>query len=213
MKKSIIALLLPLFIISACKKEPDVVSKVVTVSYPTINLTGSPYIHIPVGGNYADEGATLIDDVTGAQSHITATENDVDASTPGIYAMHYVAANANGFKTEAIRTVLVLDYTPAPGITINLSGLWQRTNGIYVNLIEMDTGLYIIDNFAGSTLVYPAYMITPDNTSISVPAQTAFGLDLDCTGEALNISPPDTSFSYVVNASGFGTATRTFVKQ
>jgi hypothetical protein len=213
MKKSIIALLLPLTILSACKKEPEVVSQVVTVSYPTINLIGSEYIHIPVGGSYADEGATLIDDITGANSHITATVNEVDASIPGIYAMRYIAANANGFKTEKVRTILVLDYVPAPGITLDLSGPWQRTNGIDVNIVRMDTGLYIIDNFAGSTAIFPAYMITPTDSTIDVPAQTAFGLDLDCTNETLNISPPDTSFSYVVIASGFGTATRTFIKQ
>jgi len=215
MKKISIILFLTVFVISSCKKEPDAVSKIVTVSYPTINLIGPAYIHISVGTPYTDQGATLIDDITGASSSISAVSNEVNVNVPGLYAVTYSAANSNGFKTTATRTVLVLDYTPPAGLDPNydISGLYQRTNGIFVNLIKMDNGLYIIDNFAGSSLVYPAYLLTPDTTSIDIPAQTTFGgFPIDVTGETFSSGPPIT-FAYHVMADGFGTGLRTFIHQ
>jgi hypothetical protein len=204
------------FVFSGCDKEPDPVSQTVDVTYPTINLKGAPYVHIPIGGSYVEEGATLIDDITGASSDIMPTESEVDNTTPGVYAVRFIAANANGFRTEAIRTVLVLDHTPPTTIdpSYDISGTYIRANfGIPVTLYKMASGLYIIDNFGGSTLIIPAYVLTPDSNSIDVPAQTSFGgFELDCINETWDPGPPAT-FSWVVQASGFGTATRTFIKQ
>ncbi len=215
MKKLIYIAILAGLSLASCKKDPDPVSKTVTVSYPTITLKGSPIVHIAVNGSYTDAGATLIDDITGASSDITPTFNEIDATTPGIYAVRYIAKNTNGFETEAYRTVLVLDYTPPAGLDPNfdLSGAYLRAaTGIINNVTKIDNGLYMMDNFGGSSAVYPAYFVTPDTTSISVPAQVAFGLNLDCSIELLNPGPP-ISFSYKVAASGFGTNTRIFEKQ
>lgn len=198
---------------AGCKKDPDTVSSVVTVSYPTINLKGPAYVHIPVGGSYTEEGATLIDDITGASTDISPTSSEVDNTTPGIYAVTFEAGNSNGFKTTVTRTVLVLDWVPPVTIDpgYDISGPYHRTNGIPVNLIKMETGLYIADNFAGSSLVYPAYLTTPDSSTIDVPPQTSFGgFALDCLNETFDGNAPIT-FSYVVDAAGFGTSVRTFI--
>jgi len=212
MKKINFIIIIAVLLFAACEKETSNVSKVVKVSYPTITLKGAAYVHISVGAAYTDAGATLKDDVTGAVSDITAKENSVDPSTPGIYEVSYEAANSNGFKTTATRTVLVLDYTAPAGLKLNLSGAWLRTNGIPVNYYEMESGLYSFDNFAGSALVYPAYLITPDDSTISIPAQTSFGLALDCINETLKIAPPDTTISYSVISDPFGDSKRTFNK-
>src|SRR5687767_1180245 len=216
MKKPIIYILLIVATVFAgCKKDPDTVSTVVNVSYPTINLKGAAYVHIPIGGSYVEEGATLIDDITGASTEIMPTSSEVDNTTPGLYAVRFIAANANGFKTEVIRTILVLDYTPPSTLDPNhdISGTYTRTaNGIQVTLYRMNTGLYIIDNFGGSTLIIPAYILMPDSNTIDVPLQRSLdGFELDCTGETFDPNAPIT-FSYVVEAAGFGTAVRTFVK-
>jgi hypothetical protein len=215
MRKSAALIFLLGVMLSACKKEPATVSKVVTVTHPTINLTGPAYVHLSVGEAYSDPGATLIDDVTGNSSTISATSSDLDVNTTGMYSITFEAANANGFKTTAVRTILVLNYTPPAALDSNfdISGLYQRTNGIYVNLYKMDNGLYIIDNFAGSTLVFPAYLLTPDTTSIDIPAQISLGgFALDVNSETFSNTPP-TTFSYRVDAAGFGTGVRTFIKQ
>jgi hypothetical protein len=215
MKKAIILFgAAAILLFAGCKKDPDTVSTVVEVSYPTINLKGPAYVHIPIGGSYVEEGATLIDDITGASSDISPTSSEVDNTTPGIYAVTFIASNANGFKTEVKRTVLVLDWTPPSTIDpgYDISGPYHRTNGIPVNLYKMASGLYIIDNFAGSTLVYPAYLITPDSSSIDIPAQNSFGgYPLECVNETFDGNAPIT-FSYICMASGFGTGVRTFIK-
>src|SRR5687768_15783772 len=101
-----------ILLFAGCEKEETAdISKTVTVSYPTMTLIGPAYIHIPTGGSYADQGAILVDDVSGASTTLTgadAIENTVDVNTPGIYQVHYVAANENGFTGEATRIVLVL---------------------------------------------------------------------------------------------------------
>lgn len=216
MRKSIIIILMAVASFSACKKDPAVVSTVVTVSYPTVTLNGADFIHIPVGGTFVDQGATLIDDITGASSQVSATESELDVTTPGLYAVKYIAANANGFRTQATRGVLVLDYTPPVGLdpAFDISGDYLRAaTGVVAKLIRMDNGLYIFDHVGGSTAV-PVYMLTPDTTSIDVPLQTTYnGLSVECTNEVLTTNPPPITFRYKVAASGFGTSTRTFVKQ
>ncbi|MFM2206773.1 MAG: hypothetical protein RL213_748 [Bacteroidota bacterium] len=214
MKRNISLIFAVAVLAIGCNKDPDPVSKVVDVTYPTITLKGPAIVHIPVNGTFTDDGATLTDDVTGAVSDISATVNEIDATTEGIYAVRYIASNANGFKTEVVRTVLVKDYTPPANLDPNfdISGTWVRTNGIVNNVVKIDNGLYVMDNFAGSTAVYPAYMVTPDTTSFDIPEQTAFGLHLECTNETILSSNPFT-VKYIVSASGFGTQFRTFIKQ
>jgi len=214
MKKISIILIVFTTIIAGCDKDPDPVSTVVTVTYPGITLNGEKFIHLPVNGTYVEEGAVLTDDITGAQSNITATSSDLDVTTEGMYKVSYVAANSNGFKTEEIRTILVLDYTPPPGLDPNydISGQYVRTsNGVEVTLAKVNNGLYIIDRVGGSTAV-PAYILTPDETSIDVPAQTSFdGFPLDVINETFTSGPPIV-FSYRISAENFGTGVRTFEK-
>src|SRR5258708_3180604 len=102
MKKINLLILIILVIFTSCKKEVKNVSQVVNVTYPKIVLKGPAYVHLPVGGSYSDEGATLTDDISGAVSQISATQSYVDFSTPGLYPIKYVAANKNGFNTTVI---------------------------------------------------------------------------------------------------------------
>jgi hypothetical protein len=177
-------------------------------------LIGPTHVHIPIGGSYTDDGATLTDDITGAQSQITATSSDVDNTTPGLYQMTYEAANANGFRTAVIRTILVLDYTPAAGLTVNLEGPWVRTaTGIEAYWNKMQTGLYIID-YAGGVTSTPVYVVQTSDNTVDIPPQTTFnGLPIEGTDEALTYTATDTTVAYRLMAAGFGTGLRTFVKQ
>lgn len=212
--KFLILILILAVAIGGCKKKIDPVSKIVDVTYPTIVLNGPSLIYIHVGGSYADEGATLTDDVTGDVTQITATSSELDPSSPGLYAMKYEAANSNGFRTEVDRIVLVLDYTPAVGLdpNLNLGGDWLRSNGAPLTYTRVDNGLYVIDKIGGSTAV-PVYLITPTNTTIDIPLQTTIGgLQADCLNETIDMSGGDTTITYNVDASGFGTQLRTFTK-
>ncbi len=216
MKKLYILILSIVFILNSCKKDPDVVSKVVEVTYPTINVNGSEIIHLPINGTYTELGATLIDDVSGAQSQIQPISNEIDVTTQGMYKVTYEAANANGFKTQAVRNVLVLDYTPPAGLDPNfdISGNYLRAvTGVIAKLVKLDNGLYVSDHIGGTSAI-AAYIVTPDTMSIDLPVQVVYGELLEGINETFNNSnPAATTFSYKIVAESFGTSTRTFVKQ
>lgn len=212
--KNIILLLAVTTVFAGCEKDPDPVSTVVDVSYPTVELKGPEFVYIPIGGTFTDEGAILTDDVSGAQSDITATSSEVDPTTPGLYAVTYEAANANGFLASATRNVLVLDYTPAPGLTVSLAGPWLReATGVEAIWHEMQPGLYII-SYAGGVSSTPVYAIQTSDNVVDIPAQTTIGgLALEGIDETLEFSETDTTITYKLIAQGFGAGDRTFVKQ
>jgi Domain of unknown function (DUF5011) len=216
MKKLFILILATGFVISSCNKDHEVVSTVVEVTYPTINVNGSEFIHLPINGTYTELGATLIDDISGAQSQIQPVANDLDVTTQGIYSVTYEAANTNGFRTEVKRKILVLDYTAPVGLDPNfdISGNYLRAaTGVIARLIKLDNGLYISDHIGGTSAI-AGYIVTPDTTSIDLPAQYTDGELLEGINETFdNSDPAHTTFSYKIIAETFGTSTRTFVKQ
>src|SRR5262245_41984307 len=109
MKKIILASLCLLALSIGCKKE-DNVSRVVNATGPVVTLKGSKFVSIPVGGTYADPGATVFDDFTNKTSDVSADVNTLDAATPGLYYMEYTAKNANGYVTSAARYIAVTNW-------------------------------------------------------------------------------------------------------
>lgn len=216
MRKSIITILMAGTLLTACKKETRDVSKVVNVSYPVITLNGAPIISQSVGiGSYVDAGATGTDDVTGLSSSLTPVSNNVDLTSPGFYGVKYTMKNSNGYITSATRLILVTPVDPA----VDLSGTYARTsNGKTVTITKKGTGLYTTDNVggvAGNLLyVFDVYFGQTSNSTIEVPSQpNHLGGDVYCNNTTLSISPADTSFSWIVRGSGFGTSVRTFSHQ
>jgi hypothetical protein len=214
-----ITLVLALTVVMAgCKKDdPDPLSTVVNVSYPTIELAGAPIVSLSVGDTYTEAGATGTDDISGTTSQLTPVSNNVDASTPGFYGVKYSMKNANGYITDVIRLVLVTSADPA----LDISGTYARTsNGVEVHVSKAGTGLFIIDNIggvAGATpedYLFDVYMGMPTDSTLEIPAQpNNLGGEVYADDEQITLAPGDTSFSYIVRGSGFGTAVRSFVKQ
>lgn len=198
--------------VTGCEDETDEISKTVTVSYPKITLKDGEFTSIPVGGQFTDPGAVLTDDISGAQSDIEAAESDIDVTKPGLYFVTYSAANANGFETTVQRPVAVTSVDSA----IDLSGIYNRAaTDVEITVKKVANGLYVIDNVGGvappSDAVLPVYMVHTSPTEISIPPQlvpNGYGT-LDCTGEKLT----ETTLSWSVKNTGFGTATRTFEKK
>ena len=78
---------------------------------PVISVTGAPRIHIEVGDNYTDDGATATDNVDATVQVETA--GSVDTSTAGFYTITYTATDAAGNDaTPATRLVVVEDLSP-----------------------------------------------------------------------------------------------------
>lgn len=215
MKKIIIPIILTGFLFASCEKEIDPVSKVVTVSYPTIVLNGDQIISQGVGtGAYTDPGATGIDDLSGAQTALSPVLNTVDLTTPGFYAVKFSTKNSNGFITNLTRLVLVTPVDPL----VDISGTYARTsNGQTVTVTKKGTGLYTTSNIGGVAnnpdYIFDVYFGQVSDTEIQIPPQpNPLGGDVYAIGGTLDLNTPVT-YSYIVKGSGFGTSRRTFVKQ
>ncbi|HEV7230738.1 MAG TPA: immunoglobulin-like domain-containing protein [Bacteroidia bacterium] len=212
MKKILICVALLSAGFTACRKD-KVVSKVVTVSYPVITLKGNAVISTGIGtGAYADPGATGYDDVTKTTVSLSPVSNNVDLTKAGFYSVVYTMKNANGYVSQAVRLVLVTPVSPA----IDWSGTYKRvSNGQHVTITKQGTGLYTTDNIGGvagdPSFLFPIYIGQVSDTSIQVPSQISpKGGTLYCTNTTFSLTASDTTFSYVVVGSSFGTAVRAF---
>ncbi|HXS36385.1 MAG TPA: hypothetical protein VN721_06765 [Flavipsychrobacter sp.] len=216
--KKIAVLFLVVFCILGCKKKYNAVSQVVRVSTPTVTLTGSLYYSIPVGGSLPTISATAYDSVYKQSLPVTIDKSTLDNSTPGLYIVQIVATNQYGYKGSANVYVGVTNVPAAE----NLAGQYLRgATGAIVNVSKLATGMYLTDNFGGvDTTASPGFnfsavFVQTSDTTIDFGASgqpTADGT-LIVTDASLTTVPGDTSFSYKVTASGFGTSLRTFVKQ
>lgn len=215
MNKIINLVFITMFIlgINACKKiENQYPSKVVNVTYPGIELKGDEGISIHVGDTYVDPGATLTDDVTGAVSDITGDVSGVDATTEGLYFVTYTASNANGYETTITRPVAVTDVDDA----FDISGeYFHATRGGTAYVTKIARGLFKTDNLnGGRTALGSIYMMVKSDNTLDVPMQWSNdgGFMGDYLSDDLTLSP-DTTYSYAIDAAGFGTSLRTFEKQ
>ena len=203
--------------LSSCKKEfeTDNVSHIVKVSYPTIELKGAQAASIPVGGTYADEGAILTDDITGAKTDIMAKSFELDPSQPGVGFAVYEASNSNGFTTRVVRPIAVTNVSEnAP----DLSGDYHRTsNNAPVTWTKLAKGLYLNNNVGGSTSpsgMLPVYVIQDTDTSFIIPEQDVPGGygTLSVSDVTLSVTSSDTTYSYIVQNPYFLDNVRTFTK-
>jgi Domain of unknown function (DUF5011) len=201
---------LVLILISGCKKETTAdVSKAVKVSYPEITLNGNALVILATGTPYTDAGAKLKDDITGAITTIQPTDNPVNTTQPGLYVVTFSAKNANGFETTASRLVAVTGVTG----TTDRTGTYLRTaTGINCYITRLAEGVYELKNPGGAGVSVDTKLIMVE-TALNVyscPAQptTDFGYM-----SVVNINFNATGVTWNVINPGFGTGTRTFVKQ
>jgi Domain of unknown function (DUF5011) len=207
--KILFALLLPVLIISGCKKDTTAnVSKAVKVSFPEITLNGSSLVVITTGASYTDAGAKLKDDITGAITNIQPTSNNINTAQPGLYSVNYSASNANGFEASATRLVAVTSVTSA----VNRTGTYLRTaTGINCFITKATEGVYTLKNpagFSGSPNTIVVMVETAPNVYTCPPQPSDQG-----TFSVININFTATGVTWNVVNPGFGTQQRIFVKQ
>ena len=190
-----------LICISSCKKEDTAdVSTTVKVSYPAINLNGAAadsVVFVPVGGTFTEPGATLVDDITGAQSQITAESNDVDVNNPGVYYVTYRASNSNGFETVRFRVIAVYDTSIAAE---DYSGTYAHLNARLVTVTQLAPRYFFCDDLYGTfNIPIPAYFVDI-GTMLYVPQQAidpSLGNEMHGEGEKTG-----TPGSYVLDFYG-----------
>ena len=201
----------------ACKKitTDDVTTRIVTPNFPGLTLKGEQIVSTGVGtGTFTDPGAVGYDSIAKTSVELQPIANTVDLTKPGFYSVQYEAKNVYGYRSNSSRLVLVTSVSASDDI----SGVYTRTNGQKVTLTKRGTGLYSIDNIGGvpnaPEYLFPIYVGIPTETTLDVPPQpNPLGGDVFVTGGTLTRTATSITFSYIVRGSGFGTATRTFVKQ
>jgi Domain of unknown function (DUF5011) len=217
-KNIILCLSLITLIAFSCKKDPETVSEVFPAIFPIVVLKGIAIIALPLGsGEYTDAGAYSIDPTTtdSLVTELTAESNNVDASKPGFYSVKYTGKTIRGFLTSATRFVLVSEVDG----DIDYSGVYARSsNGQTVNVTKRGPGLYTTDNVGGvpgnASYIFDVYFGQVNDTTLEVPLQNnPIGGDIYCDVKSFIVSADDTSFTWSVLGSGFGTQERTFSHQ
>ena len=135
-----------------CKKESEVVSETVVVSYPVINLSGDAITGWEKNKPYTEAGAsvtdTLYDNVK--NKPLTPTGNNVDVSKAGVYQVDYEYTNSKGFKTQLSRNVFISNADVA---NINYAGNYIRIpNMAPVIITNRGGGIYTVKNPGGVPL-------------------------------------------------------------
>jgi Domain of unknown function (DUF5011) len=176
-----------IFTFSACKKDStESVSTVENVSYPAINLKGAiedSIMFIPLGGTYAEAGATLIDDITHVHSDITPERSEININQTGVYYVTYRAHNKNGFET--VRTRIVVIYNPAVNPE-DFTGTYAHTNGVIVQVNQLAPRLFSCNDIYGTFVIeIPGYFVDyGDSLYIPVqPIDPSLGNEIHGTGE------------------------------
>jgi len=209
-KKISILIMFTALIIAGCKKETtkDVST---TLKVPTIELNGSQYVSVAVGGTYTDAGAKYTGE-DGSVITIQPTSNTVNTSQPGLYSVTYKQVSKSGiFTTEASRIVAVT-YQNNP---YDYSGNYLRpATGASAILTKVAPGLYKVQNPGGAVGHEAAvvYFIETALNTFEGPTQEETSLGVG-TITITNISLTTTGGSWKIVNAFYGTALRTFVKQ
>jgi len=145
--------------------------------YANIVLTGNNVISIVKGSTFTDPGVKAT--AAGKDIPVTTT-GTVDNTKVGLYTLNYSATNADGFSSSASRIVVVIPSAEVAGV--DLSGSYAPIGGPAsignASISKVAPGVYYTTNVwgGGSAAVIPAYFISTDGISITIPLQgSAYG--------------------------------------
>jgi hypothetical protein len=204
-----------------CKKKEDTVSKLVTVSHPTVIITSAQFYSFPVGGgplpNANSITATAYDSFYHERITPVVDASHLTSLVPGLYYATISAKNSYGFIGYAYVYVAITNITDS----INLGGQYIRlSNNDTVHVTKMARGLYRTDNVGGDretgvsdTAVVPGYFVQQDYGVLDMPTQPSPQGTFSGTGGVIGMVIADTTFQYVITGNtNFGSSVRVFKK-
>ena len=223
MKKILIASFFGVVTFAACKKKEDTVSRLISVSYPTVHITSQKYFSFPVGGGPMPNANTIIATAYDSFYH-ESIKPVIDASklssiVPGLYIATVSAKNSYGFIGYDYVYVAITNMND----TTDISGPY--VNPVYndtVHVTKLAAGLYRTDNVAGlpnaafnSKLIVPGYFVQDaDGITMYMPTQPSTAGSFAGSQTAIAMVPADTTFQYVITGnSNFNGGLLTFKKQ
>jgi hypothetical protein len=199
----------------SCKKKNEVVSKVVTASYPTITVDGSNFYSIKTGGALPTIKASAYDSLLKEVCPISLDASGLDNSAPGLNVLAIKSSNSLGYSSSRNVVVAVTNVDAA----YDLSGNYRRNAGAKgVSVVsKVQTGLYYSSNIFGAsdpTLIAGFYFLHVNDSTIIIPEQeTDFGT-MKVANVALSIVPGgDTLYKYSLKTLTTNAAVRTFIKE
>ncbi len=157
---------------------------VIDITAPTITLTGSASLSIPVGSTYIEQGAVVTDNV---DENLTAIIiGNVDSTKTGRYTLTYSAQDSSGNQAEsAIRTIDVIDIT-APTITL----IGNNTLNINIGSAYEEQGANVLDNFDNGLIVVISGSVdtsTLGSYTITYDAQDSSGNQANSITRTVNV--------------------------
>ena len=154
---------------------------------PVITLTGPGRVSVTEGSDYADAGATCLDDVDGAVP--VAADGDVDVKTVGSYNVTYSCSDSAGNRApQVVRTVDVVNAPPAlqlvgPGaVTVNIGSAYVDQGAVCSDQADGDIPPTVdsrVDTSAMGTYEV-AYSCTDSGGASATPVVrtvTVYGMD------------------------------------
>jgi len=149
MKKIILFSVLSVFLFSACKRQQDNPSTVVTASYPKITLT-TKYYSIPVGSVRPTVAATAYDSFYKQSIPIVTIDSAIHNFAPGLYEGTISATNQYGYTSYANYWVAVTGVSTA--LSNTLAGHWIQpalNDSFSTNVTMLANGLFSSNNVNG----------------------------------------------------------------
>jgi len=151
--------------LAACSgSENQDISELKDTKAPVISIIGAATIHLDLGEEYIDSGATAVDE-TDKQIAIT-TQNNVNTNKAGTYTVTYLASDLAGNQASKVRSVVVSD--------IDVSE--DQIAPIITLLGEQQVYLPV-----GSQYVEPGAMVT-DNLDLNLSITITSELNTDLPG-------------------------------
>jgi hypothetical protein len=217
--KKLISILMVSFVVvfSSCDKDEinntdTKVGRSDVTFYPTVALKGSTYMAIPLNGTFTDPGAEAKE--AGATIQYTTT-GTVDKTKVGVYRLTYTATNKDGFPASTYRWVAVYS-TDATATANDFSGTYLRAaTGVNSFWTKLAPGVYRVDNPGGaaSGASLTVIVFNPTGLTVNAPSQIASDGNVSSTQNEVYTLTPTPQYTWRFNNPGYGTGSRTFVKQ
>jgi hypothetical protein len=217
MKKNSIILAFFFSALISCNKDkldntPEKVGISKVTHFPILTMSGESVMAVANGETFTDPGVTA---KVGDADAPVATSGTVNTSQDGVYTISYSATNSDGFSATLYRTVAVYT-TDAGAAAHDLSGSYLRgATGVLSTWDKLAPGTYLVTNpggaasGAGLTIV----VFNPTGYTIHAPAQrSSDGNTSSTSNETFTPGSPD-MYSWVFLNPGYGTGSRSFVKQ
>lgn len=138
---------------------------------PVITLNGAAAVNVECGDNYADAGATALDDCDGDLTASIVVVNPVNTAAPGAYTVRYNVQDAAGNTAQEVTRNVVVQDTAAPVITL----LGENPVTVDCGTVYADAGATATDACDGDVNV------TIDDSLVDTSAQNLAGFVVTIT--------------------------------